>query len=201
MLNGGFTKPFDYEVFDIPETRKLVGIREDPDMRDEGIVKGRTQLPGIPDRWPAQFDPKFFQKAGFLYAIKEPMFTELETKKDLIKACRKHKLKNFTWWSSQPVKLFKRWMENAMAGRKAEERGELAPYPGIVGAASTKKISSGSKSSAKNATGKKVKAKTNTSSKTNSKKNTQTKETKKKKAAKSQEPYRVLRPGLRPRRK
>lgn len=144
LLHGGFVAPFNYPLLDIPFAQvptvtdrygerfvEPESIHEDTEMRDGHIVAaGRNTVTPIikHGEWPAQFDPRLFKKAGLMYAIKEPMFEELKYKYELVAACRKHKIKRYTRWKKRPAEIFRGWMENIMAGRKAESSGGLKPF-------------------------------------------------------------------------
>ena len=144
LLHGGFLAPFNYPLLEIPlaqvasvndepgERSALEGLRqEDTEMRDGDIEAERPRnITPTLDRgeWPAQFNPSFFQKAGLTYAITEPMFQDLKYKYQLETACRKHKIKRYTRWKKKPISIFRGWMENVMAGRKAESSGGLQPF-------------------------------------------------------------------------
>ena len=56
------------------------------------------------------------------------MFKELKYKYELVAACREHQIKRYTRWKKRPTEVFRGWMENVMAGRKAENSGGLKPF-------------------------------------------------------------------------
>jgi len=139
LLSGGFKEPFNYQTLEIPFAQVSTIIDEDgerfpessspPDedieMRDGALPKARQKAitPVSRGQWPAQFDPQHFQKRGFLHAIKEPRFKDLKYKYQLVAACRENNITGFTYWRKRSVLVFKRWMENVMAGRRAENNG------------------------------------------------------------------------------
>lgn len=115
LLHGGFKDPFNYELLHIPVAQvptiidkngerfpgpKPAAAEEDTEMRDAAVLPARRKaIVSIVGRgeFVAQFDPKYFQKAGFLYAIKKPMFKELKYKCQLVAACKKHGIKAFRY--------------------------------------------------------------------------------------------------------
>jgi hypothetical protein len=68
--------------------------------------------------WPAQFDSEFYRKAGFVY--KQPTNISdlhLISKTTIIRACRLYGVRRFGIWSREPLKIFRRWFQNEVAGR------------------------------------------------------------------------------------
>lgn len=96
-------------------------MQEDIEIKDGHIGPAERRKAIAPilgeGQWPAQFDPRDLQKAGFLYTIKEPMFKDLKYKYQLETACQKHHIEALTSWKKKPVEVFRRWMGNVMAGR------------------------------------------------------------------------------------
>jgi hypothetical protein len=67
--------------------------------------------------WPAQFDSTYYKKAGFVY--KAPVNIaeiHLESKSSILRACKRFGVKNYGFWSREPLKMFRRWFQNEVAG-------------------------------------------------------------------------------------
>jgi hypothetical protein len=67
--------------------------------------------------WPAQFDSTYYKKAGFVY--KTPVNIaeiHLESKSSILRACKRFGVKNYGFWSREPLKMFRRWFQNEVAG-------------------------------------------------------------------------------------
>ncbi|KAF7956415.1 hypothetical protein EAE96_003756 [Botrytis aclada] len=81
--------------------------------------------------WPAQMDPTRTGKCGIIYPITNPHFSN-PIYDDVIE-CKKaaifHSMQGWEMWEKLPLWLFKRWMENVMAGREHEE---LSPWVSVL---------------------------------------------------------------------
>jgi hypothetical protein len=112
----------------------VLKIDKENDAKKDGLIEApRTKIEPVSglDVWPAQFNPQNgWNKAGFLYAIEEPMFAKLSNKEQLNKACKEHNIpsKDVAYWERRPLKHFRAWMENVMAGRKSEKERGLTPF-------------------------------------------------------------------------
>ena len=78
--------------------------------------------------WPAQFDSKYYQKAGFVYKIPTNIADfHLMSRKSIARACRLYGVKDYKFWSREPVPMFRRWFQNEVAGRLNILQGGLKP--------------------------------------------------------------------------
>ncbi|KAF7900790.1 hypothetical protein EAF00_003011 [Botryotinia globosa] len=81
--------------------------------------------------WPAQMDPTRTGKCGIIYPITNPHFSG--PMYDDVFECKKAaiflEMKGWELWEKMPLFLFKRWMENVMAGREHEE---MSPWAEVL---------------------------------------------------------------------
>ncbi|TGO86360.1 hypothetical protein BPOR_0311g00130 [Botrytis porri] len=81
--------------------------------------------------WPAQMDPTRTGKCGIIYPITKPRFSD--PRYDDAFECKRaaifHGMEGWELWERMPLYMFKRWMENVMAGRAHEE---LSPWVKVL---------------------------------------------------------------------
>ncbi|KAF5874759.1 uncharacterized protein Bfra_004777 [Botrytis fragariae] len=81
--------------------------------------------------WPAQMDPTRTGKCGIVYPITKPRFSDsmYNDKFECKRAAIFHRMEGWELWEEMPLYMFKRWMENVMAGRTHEE---LSPWVKVL---------------------------------------------------------------------
>jgi len=88
----------------------------------------KTSEPKAEDHWPAQFSVQHHRKAGFIYGgPTEVSDLHLVSKTSIERACRLYGVQRCKRWSRGPLKLFRRWFLNEMAGIGSYLRGGLSP--------------------------------------------------------------------------
>lgn len=101
----------------------------DPDPLDPEPSKPGSTADKEPIRtlWPAQMDPSRTGKCGCIYPIKSRRFSGPlhRTRQELKKSAYMNGMTGWQMWENMPLRLFRAWMENTMAGR---EDKELTPW-------------------------------------------------------------------------
>jgi hypothetical protein len=86
---------------------------------------------------PAQFDPKFHQRAGFLYKpVQNETYERIKDmdKVELVSFCRgKGRWSCAGWesWIKEPIEVFRRWAINQEEAWNARKLGRLKPMLGL----------------------------------------------------------------------
>lgn len=142
-----FDPPFNYDLLDIPtKPPKEIPRGPIPPSHDQGAGPAPEEMEGIEQGafeveyenaadWPMQFSSKYFSRAGFIYKPNEEesdYWNPLQTKRELVQACKSRNVLGYEEWQEKEIQLFKRWIINyCTAIRKIYENDPLQPMEGL----------------------------------------------------------------------
>ena len=115
-----------------------------PSTRIPFSLLPKEDPPAIPqtkteELWPSQFDSKYLKKAGFIY--KTPVNiadSHTKSKRSITSACIEFGMRGHELWSREPLRMYRRWSLNEIAGQFRTDLRPIGYGKDLVGSLKAK---------------------------------------------------------------